>query len=561
MLGSADLQQAKLSGASFYEVSFGESNLTGAVISRTRFIDCDITAAQIYSTASYQNRDLRGIILYSGSLAGWNFAGQDLSQAELSGSLAGADFSGAIVAGARIGSMSAAQLYSTASYQARDLTGFTAGGAGLQGADLKYQNLRQANFATESLVQADLAGAHIQQAILTLTADQLYSTASFQSHDLTGVNLYGNLNGFNFTGQNLTGASLHWIGANTDLTEAIIEGATIPRGLTAAQLYSTASYQQKNLQGVRFFEQNMVNSTSNFRGWNFAGQNLADANLSWTDLTDADFTGAKIDGIQLWYANLTSEQLYATSSYQAGDLSRIYMSSANLDGWNFAGQNLSGARFSHCSLRGADLSGANLTNASFPAFIYDPELTLIGANLSGADARGAQWFTIPPTAQTNNLIRQDGTVRGLNLGSGETFVVRDYDGDPFYAAGPIAITVESGLETAGNSVLRVVLEDDAWNSTISFVAGIPVELGGTLELSFAEGVDPRTQAGRTFKLFDWTGVSPSGTFSVSSSHAWDLSKLYSTGEVRLLPVPEPTASMLGVLGLTLVWCGRGRRAG
>ncbi len=36
--------------------------------------------------------------------------------------------------------------------------------------------------------------------------------------------------------------------------------------------------------------------------------------------------------------------------------------------------------------------------------------------------------------------------------------------------------------------------------------------GGTLELLFAAGINPVSQVGRTFKLFDWTGVSPTGAF-------------------------------------------------
>jgi uncharacterized protein YjbI with pentapeptide repeats len=36
---------------------------------------------------------------------------------------------------------------------------------------------------------------------------QLYSTASYQAHDLTGIRLFGDLSGWNFAGQNLTNAS------------------------------------------------------------------------------------------------------------------------------------------------------------------------------------------------------------------------------------------------------------------------------------------------------------------------------------------------------------------
>jgi hypothetical protein len=94
-----------------------------------------------------------------------------------------------------------------------------------------------------------------------------------------------------------------------------------------------------------------------------------------------------------------------------------------------------------------------------------------------------------------------------------------------------------------------VFEADAWDSAISFAPGIPVTLGGTLELTFAADVNPASQLGRTFDLFDWTGVNATGNFSISSPFSWDLSNLYSTGEVTLTAIPEPaTARLLLVVG-------------
>ena len=96
--------------------------------------------------------------------------------------------------------------------------------------------------------------------------------------------------------------------------------------------------------------------------------------------------------------------------------------------------------------------------------------------------------------------------------------------------------------------LRMVFEADAWDSTISFAPGIPVTLGGTLELTFAADVNLASQVGRTFDLFDWTGVNPTGAFAISSPYAWDLSNLYTTGEVTLTAVPEPASLAMLLLG-------------
>ena len=120
--------------------------------------------------------------------------------------------------------------------------------------------------------------------------------------------------------------------------------------------------------------------------------------------------------------------------------------------------------------------------------------------------------------------------------------MRDYDGNPPYGIGPIPITVDQHLAMGPGGTLRMVFEADAWDSTISFAPGIPVTLGGTLELTFAADVNLASQVGRTFDLFDWTGVTPTGAFAISSPYAWDLSNLYTTGEVTLTAVPEPARS-------------------
>src|SRR5262249_30673535 len=75
----------------------------------------------------------------------------------------------------------------------------------------------------------------------------------------------------------------------------------------------------------------------------------------------------------------------------------------------------------------------------------------------------------------------------------------------------------------------------------SFAPGIPVTLGGTVELTFAPDVNLASQIGRTFDLFNWTGVNPTAAFAVVSPYRWDLSNLYTTGEITLTAIPEPAS--------------------
>jgi hypothetical protein len=143
-------------------------------------------------------------------------------------------------------------------------------------------------------------------------------------------------------------------------------------------------------------------------------------------------------------------------------------------------------------------------------------------------------------------------------------VVRDDDGIPNVWPDPIPafpITIEQQCVMDASSVLRMVFDADAWNSTISFASRAPVTRGGTLELLFAPDVDVTGQVGRTLRVFDWTGIAPTGTFQIVSSYSWDTSKLYTTGEITLTAVPEPSSVVLGLSYLGLICASRRRARG
>jgi hypothetical protein len=189
--------------------------------------------------------------------------------------------------------------------------------------------------------------------------------------------------------------------------------------------------------------------------------------------------------------------------------------------------------------------------------------TLTGTDFHGADTRGANFYygldTVPPGAIISNLIREDGRIDGLDLDADGMLIIRDYDGDSRRLLPPVPITIDQHMAMAPGGTLRMVFETDAWDSTISFAPGIPVTLGGTLALTFAADVNPASQIGRTFDLFDWTGVTPTGTFAVSSQYAWKLSNLYTTGKVTLTAVPEPACLAFSAIALVVIVSRRGRR--
>jgi uncharacterized protein YjbI with pentapeptide repeats len=279
-----------------------------------------------------------------------------------------------------------------------------------------------------------------------------------------------------------------------------------------------------DLTGAYFDSATLTNAV--LTNANLTGAYFWDATLTNADLTNAVVKGAVFG--YTTYSGFTAAQLYSTASYIGGDLTGISLSDNDLTGWNFAGKNLTGAIFQCAALTNADLSNANLTGAHFYS------ATLTNADFSFADVRGAveltssQWFS---TSSHSNAIYTDGTIDGLSLKAGERLVVRN---------NPIAITVTGAMNLAEGSELEMRLDESAWDSTVSFQAGISVTLGGTLLLTPADGVAGGSLLGRTFDLFNWNdSPAEDNRFDAVVSmpgYVWDMSKLYTTGEVTLTSI-------------------------
>jgi uncharacterized protein YjbI with pentapeptide repeats len=602
-LTGASLTNTDVTGAAFSAVTFDDANFTGAIVAEALFLAATqrgFTKEQLYSTASYQAKNLIGLGLLANDLTGWNFREQNLTRAQFRNAiLTGADLTGAIVAGASFDLVTAKgftkeQLHSTASYQQKDLSDMSLAENDLSHWDLSGQNLTNVSFSLSTLNHTNLSGAVITGAsfndVQGFTKEQLYATASYQQKNLQRIWLRDNdLTSWDFNGQNLTGAEFGESKLdNANFSDATINGTVFLRrevagvltgGLSKAQLYTTASYQQKNLARTFLLGFDLTDA-------DLSGQNLQDAVLNGATLTNAALTGANIRGAvfeDTTSRGFTKEQFYSTASYQEKNLERAGLQNNDVAGWDFSGQNLTrtmftnanvadanfagatiaGANFeradgfteeqlystasyqqkdlrgfsvSHNDVSGWDFSGQNLTNADFDDAIY------VDTDLSFADTRGGQFFELSMPI-LRNTIEPDGIVAGLDLNDGERLVVGDYD----------------AMAMADGSFLKLVFEADEWNSTISFDPGISVELGGVLELNFASDVNVASQVGRTFVAFDWTGVAPTGEFQIESPYVWDTSKLYTTGEITLQAVPEPASALLLFAAVPVAFAARSWR--
>ena len=209
------------------------------------------------------------------------------------------------------------------------------------------------------------------------------------------------------------------------------------------------------------------------------------------------------------------------------------------------------------------MQGANLSNAG----VYDLTMTgesdrreSGGTDFSRSDLRGVVGASLS-SAITQNAILPDGTIHGNNWQSGMNVSFRNTSQDI-----PVRVVEKWTLDP--QVTLNFILDDQPWKSTITFDPGISVNLAGQLDLSLDDGLSPADIAGKTFKLFDWSGITPNGHFSSIADDIYgtdyytlDTSHLYTTGEITFLSrVPEPsTIGLLTSVAVCSLVYGRCRR--
>lgn len=461
-LSGANFTNANLNYVSFVDALLDDADFTNSIITNTnmgKVVVRGFTKEQLYSTASYKNRDLTGIILANNNLKDWNFSGQNLSGTRFNlADLTGVDFTNSIITSAYIG----------------------------------YSD----NF----------------------TKEQLYSTASYKNKDLTGVQFDDlKMNGWNFAGQNLTNASFSGTSlSNADFTDSIITGASLyfatDRGFKKEQFYSTLSYKNKDLTGVDLGDNDLA-------GWDLSGQNLTGVSFYASDLTDTNLTDSIITGASFWRASatLTEHQFYSTLSYKNKSLVGLNMKNNTLDGWDFSGQNLTSTTFERAELATANFAGANLTNVSFAyanlsganfAGATFNNTTLTGVDITNTDFRGANMESIIGTPSYKNTIWSDGTIQNFTMkSSSDSFSIRKYialtrsneeinakisEADAIISGGA-QLTLEQGaqLEVVNNKILtlastgKLLIQADMNSSTGLFIdalAGLVAEIGAVITI-------------------------------------------------------------------------------
>ncbi len=408
-LSSNDLKSWDFTGQQMPRANFGSAQLDGAVftdaiITSADFSGSNLTDAQLYATSSYKNRQLDGMQLNAMDMAGWDFSGQSLVRARFTR----AELSGAVFDNANLTNVSfggpAFDVQSDVSFRGANLTSATLPTNGrweradFTGANLEGAQLDHNGFVDSKFDDAVIRGAEMNSIFnFGFTLDNLYSTASYKSGDLSGIQVqFGDLTGADFQGVDLSGARL----ARLTLDGADFRGATIVGASIGASLEGT-DFRGANLTDT-FLSYDPVSFID------FRGANLTGASFERTSLVNADLTDATVFGTRLSVENspqdLSEQQLYSTASYKAGLLGPITLA-GDMREWNFRGQDLTGARFS----RGAQLEGARWEGATLRETLFFVN-TMAETDFRLTDVRQVRF-------SASNLDRSD--FRGTDLSGAE----------------------------------------------------------------------------------------------------------------------------------------------
>lgn len=496
------MESAECVGAQFENAVF-----TDAIVAAANFSQSDLSASQLYTSGSYKNRQLNDIQLSAMDLSGWDFSGQSLVRARIrSSKLSDAIFDGANLTNAYVDGGDH-DLQSDVSFRAVDFTNTTfSTNARWERADFTGANLEGARLGANGFVDSIFTDAIIRGADLSrvfnfgFTLENLYSTASYKSGDLTEIEVRaGDLTGADFHGVDLSGAVL----VGVELDSANFRGATAV-GVSIRGSLEGADFQDADLTDAGFTYDPVT--SIDFRGADLSGAGFLSASLTGADLTDATVFGTRFVHAN-GDANLSKQQLYSTASYKAGLLGPIHLE-GDLRGWDFRDQDLTGARFDRDSqLEGAHWEGATLRDTLFFVNAMAEtdfrladvrQVRFSGSNLDRSDFRGTDLSGTVFSSTSLIGARFDGGQ--LSTASfvradlqGANFTDADLRGTKFYSTEDFAGADFSGADIVGADF------------SYATDAGFTVQ-----QLSSTRSYQQRNLMGVDFESVDFPGIDLSG---------------------------------------------------
>ncbi|RQO60619.1 hypothetical protein DBR47_09770 [Paucibacter sp. KBW04] len=245
----------------------------------------------------------------------------------------------------------------------------------------------------------------------------------------------------------------------------------------------------------------------------------------------------------------------SAAAFSSGAGSQMQVQNGNLD---FSGGLSQGGRLSF-SYGNSNVSGAVQVQAGGQLLMSGNSSTTFNDSvevLAGAELRVSQGSSATFFGQ---VLQRNGAVFS---GTGQKFYEGGLSigGSPGLGLDEGSVSLGAGnrylAEIGGASActLACTVDESLRNQSFDkYIVGGHLSFGGTLKLVSWQGFS--AHAGQSFDLFDWG--SSSGSFSLLDASEFahdagtvlDFSRLYSSGEIWVLAVPEPASWMLMIVGM------------
>lgn len=379
LCGTLDLSGATFTNVSFHESDFKGTNFSHTTISNMNFKDCSMSDVKL------AHADIRGS----------DFSGVDLTNADLSSAkVAGTIFTNAIIKGVKglAGSdLSGAKL---------DKINFTdANGVDVDGKFKRFSfegcNLGNNDFAGSDLSGVDFSGAtitfdfHDASSNLALTlSDEIQRACNTQGNNNDGIKL----DFVEFKSALPFGTKVYDLSRVATMEGLEATGLDLSNCVIGPRLV----FMPAKAGAISYFKEDVMNMKSaklpnvDFTNTILKHVNLTSATLTGADLSGADLTSADLSGADLTNAKFSKKSKLVNTNLTNADLSgvdlkEVDLSSVTLENTNFTNADLAGIKF-YGNKR--DLTGNKFKRANFV------NLDLSNCQLMGIDFTDASMNTV-----------------------------------------------------------------------------------------------------------------------------------------------------------------------
>lgn len=178
----------------------------------------------------------------------------------------------------------------------------------------------------------------------------------------------------------------------------------------------------------------------------------------------------------------------------------------------------------------------------------------IDANVGAVAVRSGGTLQIEDPAAVvwaSSIQVDDGGMIG-GIGAFNAPITADGTVSPGTSTGTLNATEDLALTGSSTLLIEFAGETSGQFDVLDVDGLLDITAGSTLDLRIIDGYDPT--AGTTFDILDWGTISGTGNFTVQdnlpSHKSWDLSNLYTDGQITALP--EPTTALLALLATTIL---------